>query len=206
MGNAKSIRSTQAERVRDLVAFSSQVEEDLEVAQVQAKVRAALQPLDDHDAAERAQLESAAQWLDTQLLDVTALWKEVAEPFDLLEEKLLLLHTAQYQDLDLVAAIWRALIAREHNACAPEYANQAVAALVGDLLSRLGYSDTACPLDLLLALLEQYALDHELLAAGEEKRAAARRAAGDADPNEVPAAGARGRAETVLFLTEDAAG
>ena len=168
VGNAKSIRSTQAERVRDLVAFSSQVEEDLEVAQVQAKVRAALQPLDDHDAAERAQLESAAQWLDTQLLDVTALWKEVAEPFDLLEEKLLLLHTAQYQDLDLVAAIWRALIAREHNACAPEYANQAVAALVGDLLSRLGYSDTACPLDLLLALLEQYALDHELLAAGEE--------------------------------------
>ena len=45
-----------------------------------------------------------------------------------------------------------------------------------------------------------------LLAAGEEKREAARLAAGDADPNEVPAAGARGRAETVLFLTEDAAG
>ena len=163
VGNAKSIRAAHANSVHDLISFASQLEEDLEVAQVQAKVRSALQPIDtlDMDDAERAALADTVAWLDAELLDVTTLYRDVAEPFDLLEEKLLLIHTAQYQDWDLVARIWDALLAREHaGAAGSEHAPQAIAALVTDVYVRLGRSDIACPLDLLVPMLEQYAYEH----------------------------------------------
>ncbi|WFD33810.1 hypothetical protein MCUN1_000630 [Malassezia cuniculi] len=161
VGNAKSIRASNSDSVHDLISFSSQLEEDLEVAQVQAKVRSALQPIDtlDMDDMERDQLTETIAWLDAELLDVTTLYRDVAEPFELLEEKLLLIHTSQYQDPDLVARIWDALIAREHNGAAGEHAPQAIAALVTDVYVRLGRSEIACPLDLLVPLLEQYAFE-----------------------------------------------
>lgn len=162
VGNAKSIRAAHADSVHDLISFASQLEEDLEVAQVQAKVRSALQPTDtlDMDDAERDQLAETVAWLEAELLDVTTLYRDVAEPFDLLEEKLLLIHTAQYLDADLVARIWDALLAREHNGAAGQHAPQAIAALVTDVYVRLGRSEIACPLDLLVPLLEQYAFEH----------------------------------------------
>ncbi|KAL4400870.1 nucleocytoplasmic transport protein [Malassezia pachydermatis] len=161
VGNAKSVRPADAVHVPDLVGLATQLEEDLEVAQVQAKVLSALPPLEtwDCEPAERAMLEERVQRLHDTLLDITTLYKEVAEPFGLLEEQLLMLHTAQYQDPALVARLWEALIAREHNASAPAQAHQAVAAMVTDVYVRLGGSDVACPLDTVLALVERYAYD-----------------------------------------------
>ncbi|WFD30312.1 hypothetical protein MSPP1_001330 [Malassezia sp. CBS 17886] len=169
VGNAKSVRAAQASGVHDLIGFATQIEEDLEVAQVQARVLAALQQMDtvDLDAGERAHADSARVLLDTALLDITALYTEVAEPFALLEQQLLIIQTAQYDDADLVARIWEALIVREHNASAPEYAPQAVAALVTDVYQRLGGSVVACPVDVLLARLEQYAFDAHAAVAGD---------------------------------------
>ena len=167
VGNAKSVRPDAA-HVADLVAFGTQLEEDLEVAQVQAKVLAALRPLDtlDWDGAERARFAETAAQLDSTLLDLTTLYRDVAEPFGLLEEQLLIIHTAQYQDAELVAALWYAMIAREHSGSAPDYAFQAVAALVTDVFTRLGASETACPVDIVLPLLEQYAFDTACAVAG----------------------------------------
>lgn len=169
VGNAKSVRPAAAAHVPDLVAFATQLEEDLEVAQVQAKLLSALPAMDaaDWEPAERERLAQAVQELDTTLLDVTTLYKEVAEPLGMLEEQLLIVHTAQYQDAALVARIWEALFAREHNASAPAQAHQAIAALVTDVYVRLGGSETACPLELVLGLLERYAYDTECAVQGE---------------------------------------
>ncbi|WFD19497.1 hypothetical protein MCAP1_001729 [Malassezia caprae] len=169
VGNVKSVRPSAATHVPDLVAFATQLEEDLEVAQVQAKVLSALPSVDaaEWEPVERERLAQAAQELDMALLDMTTLYKELAEPLGLLEEQLLIIHTAQYQDAELVARIWEALLAREHNASAPAQAHQAVAALVTDVYVRLGGSETACPLELVLGLLERYAYDTECAVQGE---------------------------------------
>ncbi|PKI85193.1 Nup170p [Malassezia vespertilionis] len=159
IGNAKSIGPSQeAQQVLD---FTRQLEEDLEVAQVQAKILGALYSLNMIDMGEKEHGAYIAivQQLDTELLDMTCLYKQVAEPFELLEEKLVIIQAAQYQDRELVASIWDALIAREHNASAPEHAYQSVAAMVTDLYAQLHSSSLACPLDFLLPRLEQYAYD-----------------------------------------------
>lgn len=170
VGNAKSVRPSEAAaHVQDLVGFCTQVEEDLEVAQVQAKILSALPRLDtlDCEPEERAQLTASAAQLDRSLMDITSLYKEIAEPFGLLEEQLLILHTAQYQDADLVAQLWEALIAREHNASSPTQAHRAVAALVTDVYVRLNGSPIACALDIVLVLLERYAYDTYIASQGE---------------------------------------
>lgn len=167
VGNAKSVRPA-AHEAQEVIAFATQVEEDLEVAQVQAKILGALLPMDtlDLDDEERARRSAVLAALDSELLDITALYKEAAQPFALLEQQLLILHTAQYQDANLVADIWEALFAREHNASDAEHAHQAIAALVTDMYARLGASEIACPVDLLLARLEQYAYDTSMAIAG----------------------------------------
>ena len=161
VGNAKSVRASAHVDAQEVIALATQLEEDLEVAQVQAKVLGALQPLDtlDWDEEEKARYAAVLRTLDAELLDITALYKEAAQPFALLEQQLLILATAQYQDAELVADLWDALLVREHNASDPEHAHQAVAAMVTDVYARLGASEIACPVEVVLPRLEQYALE-----------------------------------------------
>ncbi|KAI3627188.1 NUP170 [Malassezia furfur] len=161
VGNAKSVRPSAQVHAQEVIGFATQLDEDLEVAQVQAKILGALQPLDtlDWDEEEKARYAAVLAALDSELLDITALYKEAAQPFGLLEQQLLILATAQYQDMELVADLWDALLIREHNASDAEHAHQAVAAMVTDVYTSLGSSDIACPVDIVLPRLEQYALD-----------------------------------------------
>lgn len=162
VGNAKSVRQTAA---YDLVGFATQLEEDLEVAQVQAKILSALPPVETLELDDtREHTRETAALLDRSLMDITTLYRHVAEPFGLLEEQLLILHTAQYHDASLVASLWEALVAREHNASAPAQAHRAVAALVTDVYVRLGGSHIACAVDIVLPLLERYAYDTYVVA------------------------------------------
>ncbi|WFC97802.1 hypothetical protein MYAM1_000522 [Malassezia yamatoensis] len=161
VGNAKSVCPSMQVNAQDVVALTTQLEEDLEVAQVQAKVLGALRPIDqldwDQDVKERH--ESVLNALDTELMDITTLYKEAAQPFGLLEQQLLILAISQYQDAELVASLWDALFLREHNASDPQHAYQAVAAMVTDVYASLGASEIACPVEILLSRLEQYAFD-----------------------------------------------
>ena len=162
VGNAKSVRQTAA---YDLVGFATQLEEDLEVAQLQAKILSALPPVETLELDDtREHTRETAALLDRSLMDITTLYRHVAEPFGLLEEQLLILHTAQYHDASLVASLWEALVAREHNASAPAQAHRAVAALVTDVYVRLGGSHIACAVDIVLSLLERYAYDTYVVA------------------------------------------
>ena len=142
VGNAKSVRPSAQVMAHDVIALATQLEEDLEVAQVQAKIMGALRPLDqlDWDEDEKARYASIMQVLDTELLDITTLYKEAAQPFGLLEQQLLILATSQYQDPELVAELWDALFLREHNASEALNAHQAVAAMVTDVYTSLGAS------------------------------------------------------------------
>ena len=156
VGNAKSVGPVQA-GAHDVVAFLSQVEEDLEVAQVQAKILQSIRQLDADGALQAESIE----WLDDELLDLSTLYKNFAEPFELLEEQLMIIAAAEYQDIGLVAETWTALITREHVANGAEHTGKAIASLVRDLFTRLGRAENACPTDVVLDLLLRYAFEQQ---------------------------------------------
>ncbi|PWN48325.1 hypothetical protein IE53DRAFT_319628 [Violaceomyces palustris] len=187
VGNAKSLgpgavttttqQAGSEPNQQDVVSFLSQVEEDLEVAQVQAKIRHSLEQIpveeeeDDQEERERKKLVSESiEWLNEELVDLSSLYKNFAEPFQLLEDQLLIFHTAEYQDVRLVAETWRALISREHESNPAEHAHKAIASLVCQIFQDLSGSSVACPVDVVLDLLERYAFDQEPVGVAMEKR------------------------------------
>ncbi|EPQ25974.1 uncharacterized protein PFL1_06429 [Pseudozyma flocculosa PF-1] len=161
VGNAKSVGPLHAGN-HDVVTFLSQVEEDLEVAQVQAKILHSLQQL----AADDADVErtESIEWLDDELLDLSTLYKNFAEPYGLLEEQLMIIASAEYQDVGLVAEVWTQILTREHEAArraGQANAARAIATTVKDLFVRLGRKDNACPVDVVLDLLMRYAFEQD---------------------------------------------
>lgn len=98
-------RSSRGAREGD---FLHQLEEKLEVARLQLRVQEALRRRIDLPGAG----ESAAR-LDTELFDVTRLYGDFAEPFDLAECKLAIVRTSGYDNPMLVENLWRGILERE---------------------------------------------------------------------------------------------
>ncbi|KAN0061167.1 hypothetical protein ACQY0O_006902 [Thecaphora frezii] len=160
VGNAKSVGPLRAGS-QDVVSFLSQVEEDLEVAQVQAKILHSLQQqaTDDTDV----ERQEALEWLDDELLDLSTLYKNFAGPFGLLEEQLMIIASAEYQDVGLVAEVWTQIVTREHEAAGGRRgaASRAIATTVKDVFVRLARKENACAVDVVLDLLMRYAFEQE---------------------------------------------
>ncbi|SJX64100.1 related to NUP170-nuclear pore protein [Sporisorium reilianum f. sp. reilianum] len=157
VGNAKSVSPSHVE-ANDVVTFLSQAEDSLEVAQIQARVLQALQQLapDELDAERSALLADSIEWLNEELLDLSMLYKNLAEPFELLEEQLAMIASAELHDVGLVCDIWIALIAKQHARSSADEAYKAISALVVELCTRLDRSEVACPIDNVLDLLLRY--------------------------------------------------
>ncbi|KAK8768603.1 hypothetical protein V5799_014931 [Amblyomma americanum] len=88
--------------------FLHQLEEKLDVARLQVRVRNAL--------LQRPELPAAsdlAARLDTELVDVTRLYGEFADPCDLAECKLAIVRSSGYDKPLLVESLWRSLLERE---------------------------------------------------------------------------------------------
>ncbi|SPO28559.1 related to NUP170 - nuclear pore protein [Ustilago trichophora] len=157
VGNAKSVSPSHVE-ANDVVTFLSQAEDSLEVAQIQARVLQSLQQIgpDELDSERSALLADSMEWLNEELLDLSTLYKNLAEPFELLEEQLAMIASAELNDVGLVSEIWIALIAKQHGQSRADEAYKAISALTVDLFTRLDRSQVACPVDNVFDLLLRY--------------------------------------------------
>lgn len=160
VGNAKSVSPSHVE-ANEVVTFLSQAEDSLEVAQIQARVLQALQQVgpDELDAERCALLADSIEWLDEELLDLSTLYKKLAEPFELLEEQLAMIASAELRDVALVSELWIGLICKQHASSRDEDAYKAISALTVQLSTRLDRSEVACPMDNVFDLLLRYAYE-----------------------------------------------
>eukprot|EP00795_Rhopilema_esculentum_P004293 gene4293-20493_t len=89
--------------------FLHELEEKLEVARIQYQVYQALNATNVGRSLIQEKAD-AIKLLDTQLVDISQLYGDFADRFDLLECKLAILHCAGHQDKALIENIWKQLI------------------------------------------------------------------------------------------------
>lgn len=88
--------------------FLHELEEKMEVARIQLQLLDHIQKLP--DSPQRLQAENA---LNSELLDITTLYEEFADPFNLAECQLAILHCAGHHDPNLIESIWLNIIDTE---------------------------------------------------------------------------------------------
>ncbi|CAE6502987.1 unnamed protein product [Rhizoctonia solani] len=153
VSNAKSHPSSEYGQHETAVEFLSDLEDKLEVAQVQLEIANLL--------SRKYATETSPEWrrryevLTSRLLDISALYREFAEPEDLNAMKLLILKVADRRDPQLVTSTWEAILME---AGTP----QAVQEQVSTLAMRFFPSDIAFPLDLVCKLLDEFAWPRRL--------------------------------------------
>ena len=86
--------------------FLYEMEEKMDVAKVQSQILKAVSRMPNRDA-------DTISRLNCDLLDVTQLYEQFAEPLGLWECKLAILHCANYYDAALVTNIWQNVINAE---------------------------------------------------------------------------------------------
>ncbi|CAO1633399.1 unnamed protein product [Jaminaea pallidilutea] len=150
------------------VTFVSEIEEKLEVAQVQVEVYRAIRELSSDDARyEDVELDDDKKnlllnELDGQLLDISTLYRDFADPLALYDVKILIYQVSDFQDSTLIASTWESILDRAHEQgtrlVGKQRAYEHVAAAVVELGRRFMASESACPIDVLISNLESYAL------------------------------------------------
>ncbi|CAK8693168.1 unnamed protein product [Clavelina lepadiformis] len=101
--NAKSVTSVTADSATG-GQLLHELEEKLEVAQIQLETYEQLKELNETDA---------ARTINYSLLDVTQLYREYAEPYQLAEGKLAIVHCAGLHDPSLVESLWQNIVEHE---------------------------------------------------------------------------------------------
>nr|KAF6441700.1 nucleoporin 155 [Rousettus aegyptiacus] len=91
--------------------FLHELEEKMEVARIQLQVQETLQRQYSHHSS----VQDAISQLDSELMDITKLYGEFADPFKLAECKLAIIHCAGYSDPILVQTLWQDIIEKELN-------------------------------------------------------------------------------------------
>ena len=109
VGNAKSHPVAIGGQHESAIAFLTELEEKLEVAQVQLETLNAMAALVQSPEG-TPEMRDMLDALDHGLYDVTELYKLYAERYDLLTIKLLILHVSQHSDERLVQDIWSKII------------------------------------------------------------------------------------------------
>ncbi|TFK57029.1 nucleoporin [Heliocybe sulcata] len=154
VGNAKAYPVSAGRRQETAIAFLAELEDKLEVAQAQLEIYNNLLPhMNDADeVGERVRL------LSERLFDVTELFQLYAEPFDLWEMQLLILHVANHRDDTIVRPIWNQIFEEAVNSVEPSIgADQAMSKVVS--LGRRFYpSESAFPLRYIASLLVRFGL------------------------------------------------
>ncbi|XP_006876995.1 PREDICTED: nuclear pore complex protein Nup155 isoform X2 [Chrysochloris asiatica] len=91
--------------------FLHELEEKMEVARIQLQIQETLQRQYSHHSS----VQDAVSQLDSELMDITKLYGEFADPFKLAEGKLAIIHCAGYSDPILVQTLWQDIIEKELN-------------------------------------------------------------------------------------------
>uniref|UniRef100_A0A5G2QL53 Nucleoporin 155 n=1 Tax=Sus scrofa TaxID=9823 RepID=A0A5G2QL53_PIG len=84
---------------------------DMHVARIQLQIQETLQRQYSHHSS----VQDAISQLDSELMDITKLYGEFADPFKLAECKLAIIHCAGYSDPILVQTLWQDIIEKELN-------------------------------------------------------------------------------------------
>uniref|UniRef100_A0A452GM48 Nuclear pore complex protein Nup155 n=1 Tax=Gopherus agassizii TaxID=38772 RepID=A0A452GM48_9SAUR len=89
--------------------FLHELEEKMEVARIQLQIEETLQRQYFHHSS----VQDAISQLDSELMDITKLYGEFADPFKLSECKLAIIHCAGHSDPILVQTLWQEIIEKE---------------------------------------------------------------------------------------------
>uniref|UniRef100_A0A8C3E310 Nucleoporin 155 n=1 Tax=Corvus moneduloides TaxID=1196302 RepID=A0A8C3E310_CORMO len=91
--------------------FLHELEEKMEVARIQLQIQETLQRQYSHHSS----VQDAISQLDAELMDITKLYGEFADPFKLSECKLAIIHCAGHSDPILVQTLWQEIIEKVSN-------------------------------------------------------------------------------------------
>ncbi|KAJ1526290.1 hypothetical protein ONE63_009443 [Megalurothrips usitatus] len=108
------MRSDKVGAAPNLGVFLRELEDQMEVARIQQKILDAISNLRSQHPQPEA-VETAIVRLNTNLYDMTQLYQDYAEPFDLWECKLAIIHVSGYTDPTLIENIWLNIISTEMN-------------------------------------------------------------------------------------------
>ncbi|KAI1240157.1 hypothetical protein IHE44_0011610 [Lamprotornis superbus] len=89
--------------------FLHELEEKMEVARIQLQIQETLQRQYSHHSS----VQDAISQLDAELMDITKLYGEFADPFKLSECKLAIIHCAGHSDPILVQTLWQEVIEKD---------------------------------------------------------------------------------------------
>ncbi|TRM60230.1 Non-repetitive/WGA-negative nucleoporin C-terminal-domain-containing protein [Schizophyllum amplum] len=159
VGNAKSQPISSSTMIDSGIAFLTDLEEKLEVAQVQLEIYARLLP-QRHEYPPQAQ--ELIDALDKKLLELNDLWAGYALRFQLKSVQLLCLHVGDVRDEGTVRECWDGIF-REAVGMAEDAIGQAdhIKAAVVPLGQRFYPSDCAFPLRVIAHLLVRFRLNHK---------------------------------------------
>ncbi|UZJ54344.1 hypothetical protein CBS101457_003664 [Exobasidium rhododendri] len=153
-GNAQST----FQHSHEIVNFINEIVEELEVSSIQIEVYKSVQESVELEEEAKASLLAI---LNENLLNVTELYRDFAEPLQLHEVKLLIYHTSDHREPAMVRQSWESLIAEAHEdpTAMPETRFEKVASVVVELGQRFNPSEVAFPIDMLTDLLINYAFE-----------------------------------------------
>ncbi|XP_026571593.1 nuclear pore complex protein Nup155 isoform X1 [Pseudonaja textilis] len=86
--------------------FLHELEEKMEVARIQFQIQEALH----HQCSHHSSVQDAVSQLDSELMEISKLYGEFADPFKLSECKLAIIHCAGHSDPILVQTLWQEII------------------------------------------------------------------------------------------------
>ncbi|KAH9944478.1 nucleoporin [Epithele typhae] len=153
VSNAKSHPVSVGGRHETAIAFLTDLEEKLEVAQVQLELHNTLSPRQlEPDVADRFKA------LSFRLYNITELYQLFADPLDLPLVKLLILHVSEHRDDSIVRPIWNKIFEEEADA---QTAADRIVATVIPLGQRFYPSESAFPLQHVASLLVRFSLAHK---------------------------------------------
>ncbi|KAJ6621663.1 nucleoporin [Mycena sp. CBHHK59/15] len=158
VGNAKAHPISIGGKHETAIAFLTDLEEKLEVAQVQLEIYNTLLP-NINDAPSVGERIMALQ---TRLFTMSELYQDYAIPFDLPTMKLLCLHVSEHRDINIVESIWNQIF-QEINEADDDALGRAdlIIARVGPLGQRFYPSESAFPLRKIALLLVRFALNNK---------------------------------------------
>ncbi|KIK70905.1 hypothetical protein GYMLUDRAFT_32985 [Collybiopsis luxurians FD-317 M1] len=158
VGNAKSHPVSASGRHESAIAFLTDLEEKLEVAQVQLEIYSALLP-HINDAPE---VTAKVNALTVRLYSMSELYQEYAIPFDLPVLKLICLHVAEHRDEVMIRQIWNQIFDQvlEEESDLLAQAEQ-ISSKIIKLGKRFYPSVFAFPLQLVADLLVRFSLERK---------------------------------------------
>ncbi|KAG8903519.1 hypothetical protein FRB99_003175 [Tulasnella sp. 403] len=150
ISNAKSTSGDGLRRSETDGEFLSDLSDKLDVATVQLEIYARLT-----SAGRTPDQDPKLLALANSLLTISELYRDYAEPKEMYDIQLLILHTSEHHDTALVTSIWRAIL--------DSYRDRvdhftALSARVAELGRRFYPSEIAFPIEILSELLETYSL------------------------------------------------